>query len=99
MNTIRPLCDHIGSRCLVWQYTFAGTPNSSSKGLRVYSKERIETRNEVPSPASTHKYWTRRGLAEWRIDCLREDTPTLIGIDRGFSFPEAYFDKYRLKRD
>jgi hypothetical protein len=27
------------------------------------------------------------------------DTPTVVGIDHGFSFPSEYFDKHRLARD
>jgi hypothetical protein len=38
---------------------------------------------------------TRRGIAEW----LDEPTPTLVGIDDGFSFPLRYFEVHRLKPD
>jgi hypothetical protein len=44
-------------------------------------------------------YRTRRGLAEWLCQELSADTPTLVGIDHGFSSPAAYFDRYRLPRD
>jgi hypothetical protein len=51
---------------------------------------------QVPSPTSTRRYWTRRGLAEWLREELDRDIPTLVGIDHAFSFPLAYFEKYRL---
>jgi ATP-dependent DNA ligase len=51
------------------------------------------TRNGLSSP---RKYWTRRGIAEWLVERLSEDTPTLVGIDHGFSFPLQYFERYRL---
>jgi hypothetical protein len=46
---------------------------------------------EVVPPPSPRKYWTRRGIAEWLVEQLSEDRPTLVGIDRGFSFPLRYF--------
>ncbi len=54
---------------------------------------------EVLPPPSLKKYWTRRGIAEWLVDKLAEDKPTLVGIDHGFSFPLRYFEKHGLKPD
>ncbi|MGA8292928.1 MAG: hypothetical protein WB820_10545, partial [Rhodoplanes sp.] len=54
---------------------------------------------EVLPPPSLKKYWTRRGIAEWLVDRLSEDSPTLVGIDHGFSFPLRYFEKHGLKPD
>jgi hypothetical protein len=31
--------------------------------------------------------WTGKGIAEWLVARLAEDTPILVGIDHGFSFP------------
>jgi hypothetical protein len=45
------------------------------------------------------KLWTRRGLAESLCDELDRDIPTLVGIDHAFSFPLAYFEKYRLSSE
>ena len=50
-------------------------------------------------PPSARKYWTRRGIAEWLIERLAEDAPTLVGIDHGFSFPIRYFETHGLKPD
>ena len=50
-------------------------------------------------PPSPRKYWTRRGIAEWLVERLAEDTPTLVGIDHGFSFPLRYFEVHGLKPD
>ncbi|MGL4440044.1 MAG: DUF262 domain-containing protein [Bosea sp. (in: a-proteobacteria)] len=49
--------------------------------------------------ASAKKYWTRRGIAEWLVERLAEDVPTLVGIDHGFSFPLRYFEVHRLLPD
>ncbi|OLN29461.1 hypothetical protein DVDV_1139 [Desulfovibrio sp. DV] len=38
-------------------------------------------------------------MAQWLLDRLKESTPTLVGIDHGFSFPLCYFDQYHLPPD
>jgi hypothetical protein len=75
------------------------TADSSCKGLWVYAAEDSGTPEAVPPPPSPRRYWTRRGLAEWLCQELSSDTPTIVGIDHGFSFPIAYFDRHRLLRD
>ena len=55
--------------------------------------------SEVLPPPSPRKYWTRRGIAEWLVERLAEDVPTLVGIDHGFSFPLRYFETHRLPPD
>ncbi len=80
-------------------YSGAETPVSSLLGLRVYQAEQTEKPAEVPPPPSKKKYWTRRGIAEWLVQILAEDTRTLVGIDHGFSFPLRYFEAHRLKPD
>ena len=80
-------------------YSGAQTPSASLKGLRLYLAETDAPPIEVMPPPSPRKYWTRRGIAEWLVERLAEPAPTLVGIDHGFSFPKAYFDRYQLKRD
>jgi hypothetical protein len=80
-------------------YSGAQTPRSSLPGLRVYMAEGDELPIDVLPPPSLRKYWTRRGVAEWLVKQLGETTPTLVGIDHGFSFPLRYFEVHRLKPD
>ena len=80
-------------------YSGAQTPTASLKGLRVYMADRALPPAEVPPPPSPRKYWTRRGVAEWLVERLAEGTPTLVGIDHGFSFPLRYFEAHGLKPD
>ena len=80
-------------------YSGAEAPTSSLKGLRVYMADRCSPPSEVQPPPSPRKYWTRREVAEWLVERLSEDRATLAGIDHGFSFPWAYFDKYDLPHD
>ncbi len=68
-------------------YSGAETPNASLKGLRVYLAEGDALPAEVQPPPSPHKYWTRKGIAEWLVALLDDEIPTLVGIDHGFSFP------------
>lgn len=80
-------------------YSGAETPTSSLKGLRVYSADRTSLPIEVQPPPSPRKYWTRKGLAEWLVDRLREKSISLVGIDHGFSFPLRYFEAHHLEPD
>jgi hypothetical protein len=80
-------------------YSGAQTPTASLKGLRVYLATSKAPPVEVPPPPSPRKYWTRKGIAEWLVNRLCEDAPTLVGIDHGFSFPLRYFEAHGLKRD
>src|SRR5271155_884536 len=80
-------------------YSGAETPTSSLKGLRVYLAEQSGEATEVLPQSSPRKYWTREGIAEWLVERLSEKPPTLVGIDHGFSFPYAYFEKYGLPLD
>lgn len=77
-------------------YSGAETPEFSCKGLRVFMTEGSNEPTQVLPPPSQRRYWTRRGLAEWLRKELDRDIPTLVGIDHAFSFPLAYFEKYRL---
>jgi hypothetical protein len=72
-------------------YSGAQTPTVSLQGLRVYMAEGVVQLVEVQPPPSPRKYWTRKGIAEWLVERLAEDTPTLVGIDHGFSFSVALF--------
>ena len=79
--------------------TRAETPSASLRGLRVFLAVGDALPVEVPPPPSPRKYWTRRGIAEWLVERLAEDAPTLVGIDHGFSFPLRYFEWHGLKPD
>jgi hypothetical protein len=80
-------------------YSGAATPNSSLKGLRVYVVGAGGEAQEVWPPPSTRKYWSRQGIAHWLLDQLSDNTPTLVGIDHGFSFPLPYFEAHDLALD
>lgn len=79
-------------------YSGAETPTASLKGLRVYLAEGDGLPVEVPPPGA-RKYWSRKGIAEWLVERIDEDAPTLVGIDHGFSFPLRYFEAHGLLPD
>ena len=87
------------TRTIGIDYSGAETPTASLKGLRVYLAEGNAPPVEVPPPPSPRKYWTRKGIAAWLVETLRDGPSTLVGIDHGFSFPEAYFYAHGLSKD
>lgn len=87
------------SRYIGIDYSGAQTPTTSLKGLRVYVADHDEPPREVQPPNSSRKYWTRRGIAEWLVERLSENTPTIVGIDHGFSFPLDYFQAHGVPLD
>lgn len=80
-------------------YSGAQTPTASLSGLRVYLAEDDASPAEVLPPPSARKDWTRKGIAEWVVERLSEDVPTLVGIDHAFSFPLRYFEVHGLLPD
>ena len=86
-------------RYLGIDYSGAKTPTCSLKGLRVYAAEAETPPAEVPPPPSPRRYWPRRGIAEWLVERLSEDVPTIVGIDHGFSFPIDYFTKFGVEQN
>jgi hypothetical protein len=67
-------------------YSGAKTPRDSLKGLRVYMAKGNGSPVEVRPRPSLRKDWTRREIAEWLVERLREDTATLVGIDMACRF-------------
>lgn len=78
-------------------YSGAETPDSGLATLRVCLAEGGAAPGEVPSPDRRH--WSRSDIAEWLVNRLDEEVPTLIGINHAFSFPIPYFQKHGLAPD
>lgn len=87
------------SRHIGIDYSGAQTPTSSLPGLRVYVAERSAVPVEVRPSHGPKKHWTRRGIAEWLVAQLSENEPAIVGIDHGFSFPIAYFERHGLQHE
>lgn len=80
-------------------YSGAKTPEASLNGLRIYRAQDGGLPVEIMPPPGSRKYWSRRGVAEWLVETLKDGTPTIVGIDHGFSMPLAYFDRHGLERE
>jgi hypothetical protein len=87
------------SRYIGIDYSGAQVPTASLKGLRVYLAAGRQPPAEVLPAVSRRKFWTRRGVAEWLVQALAQEIPTLVGIDHAFSFPLQYFERYDLAPD
>lgn len=92
------------ARHLGIDYSGAGTADTPLTGLRLFEGAAdgggrgIPAREHRPSPGRGH--WTRRGLSAWLAATLADSPlPIVVGIDHGFSFPEAYFAAHGLPRD
>jgi hypothetical protein len=86
-------------RYLGIDYSGAQTPTTSLLGLRLYEATPTQSPVEICPPPASHKYWTRRSLAEWLVVELCDSTPTIVGIDHAFSFPLRYFEAHCLPAD
>src|SRR5688500_16897313 len=86
------------SRFIGIDYSGAETSDSSLKGLQIASVVHDSFVRPVPPPAGPKKYWTREGIARWLVETLSDGPPAIVGIDHAFSFPIAYFKKYKLAR-
>lgn len=87
------------SRYIGIDYSGAQTPDSGLKGLRIYLSTLDADPEEILPPPGSKKYWSRRGIAHWLLDRLRDEITTLIGIDHGFSFPLDYFARHQLPHE
>ncbi len=93
-----PLLMPYFSRYIGIDYSGAQSPENHLTGLRIYAATPEEEPEEI-LPLGQKKYWSRRGVAEWLVEQLRDGPPTILGIDHGFSFPLDYFHVHGLPHD
>lgn len=87
------------ARVIGIDYSGAQTPQDRLPGLRIYMAEGGSPPVEVPPPQDLRTNWSRRAIAQWLVERLRERAPALVGIDHGFSFPLRYFELHGLAPD
>jgi hypothetical protein len=90
---------HLFTSYLGIDYSGAQTAESGLRGLRVFVADTKREPVEVDPPPGRSLYWTRRGLANWLVERLAGDGPTIVGIDHGLSFPWQYFETHHLEPD
>lgn len=74
-------------------YSGAGRPDQRISGLRCFESSQGTPAQEV---LDGHRLWSRQGLHACLAEWIFGQEPVLIGIDHGFSFPEAYFEAHGL---
>ena len=88
------------ARTIGIDYSGENTPLTKLKGLAVYRADGNAPPQKVTPEEPASNLWTRREVAEWLVDRLREEgKPTLVGIDHAFSFPIYYFERYNLRQN
>ena len=71
-------------------YSGAKTPTSRLKGLRVFKATLNSEPMKVKSPAG--RKWTRKEIAHWCLEQLKDKDPVIIGIEHGFSYPMSHME-------
>jgi hypothetical protein len=74
-------------------YSGTQTPDSQSGGPARLSGRGVAPPAEVQPPLMSRKYWTRRGIAEWLVERLVEEAPTLGGYRPRLLVPIAVTSK------
>lgn len=81
-------------------YSGAQTPTSRLKNLQVYAAQPGGVPQKWFSPKHSNNgqpvNWTRAEIAQLLLEQSRQGVRFLAGIDHGFSFPLAYFERYGL---
>lgn len=74
-------------------YSGAAKPITPIQGLRVFVADRQEGPREERDSVLPNRNWTRARLASWLLARLREETPTIVGLDHAFSYPLEAMDE------
>lgn len=77
-------------------YSGGQTADTRLKYLQVYETWNDSEPSKVRPLEGIRRNWTRRELAKWLKAELKSSTPTIVGIDHAFSFPQVYFETYHL---
>lgn len=81
-------------------YSGAGHSKTRTGSLQVYQAKKDLHPVPVLSPSATRskpRNWNRFEIFEWLYDYLSNNQRTMVAIDHGFSFPQSYYQRYRLK--
>ena len=75
-------------------YSGRQTADKRLKQLQVYETWKNSEPDKVRPPEEPGHNWTRRILADWLKEELKNSPPTIVGIDHAFSFPKVYFETH-----
>jgi len=71
-------------------YSGAKYSTSRLKNLQVFTATPNNEAKKVQSHPGTNWNWTRKEIAHWCLNQLKNNDSTIIGIDHAFSFPLSY---------
>ena len=77
-------------------YSGRQTADKRLKQLQVYETWKNSEPDKVRPPEEPGYNWTRRILADWLKEELKDSPPTIVGIDHAFSFPQIYFETHEI---
>ncbi len=78
-------------------YSGRATPTTRTAALQVYAARHGGPPRAVRSPASNgsrRRNWQRREIFDWLLRESRRGARFIAGVDHGFSFPVAYFQRH-----
>lgn len=90
----RPLTQF--SRYIGIDYSGAEAPVSRLRGLQVYVCEGDREASAVEPYDHRARHWCRKEVARFVHESLLGESPCIIGIDHGFAFPMAYYERHEL---
>jgi hypothetical protein len=84
------------SRYIGIDYSGAQAPVSRLRSLQVYLADGASDAAAVPPLDKGARNWCRKEVAVFVREQLIRAEPCIIGIDHGFSFPAAYFERHQI---
>ena len=78
-------------------YSGADAPVSRLRGLQVFECRGSAAAAPVVPYDSGANNWCRKEVARYVRESLLADEPCIVGMDHGFSFPLAYFERNELE--
>jgi hypothetical protein len=79
------------------RYSGRKLPTDAIRWLRVFASRGDNEPYQEWNQRGAEGRWSRRDLAEWLLEELAGELPTVVGLSHAFSFPQSYMDRHDLK--
>jgi hypothetical protein len=77
-------------------YSGADTPVKRNNALQVFMATGDGKPVKIKTDVGSNWNWTRKEIAHWCIEQLKNNDPIIIGIDHAFSFPLSYMARNEI---
>lgn len=77
-------------------YSGASKPVKRLPGLQLFKASQNLEPQLIRTSAGQGWNWSRKEIAYWCLETLKNETPIIIGIDHVFSFPSTYMHRYQI---